>query len=73
MIVFRVLRVIITTILVVFLLIVGFFALLAYSVDHVVLTSSYFGEDLLYSETYSNLYTYVMDTYVPLLFGIALK
>ncbi len=65
MIIFRILRVLITVIIIIFLLAVGTFSLFAYSVDNVVFTSSYFGQELLYSGTYSYLYSYVIDTYVP--------
>ena len=65
MIIFRIIRLIITIILITFLLAVGTFSLFIYSVDNVVFTSSYFGEELLYSGTYSYLYNYIVDTYVP--------
>jgi len=66
MIIFRVLRIVITAVLVVFLLATGFLALLAYSINDVVATSEYFGNDLLYSGIYSEIYNYVIDKYVPM-------
>ncbi|MBN2879603.1 MAG: hypothetical protein JXN65_08225 [Clostridia bacterium] len=66
MIIFRVLRIALTAVLIVFLLATGFLALLAYSINNVVATSEYVGNDLLYSGIYSEMYTYVIDKYVPM-------
>lgn len=66
MILLKILRVLITIVLVVALLLVGFVSLPVFSLTSVVLTSSYFGEDLLDTGAYSYAFSYLVDNYVPL-------
>lgn len=57
----RIIRIVITALLVIFLLAVGSIAMITYSVQDVVLDSSYFSVDLLYSGAYNNALDYVLD------------
>ncbi len=63
--IFKVLRLFITIVLVAFLLASGFLSLFIISVQSIILKSSYFTEELLYSGVYTDIYNYIMDAYIP--------
>ena len=65
MFILRFFRVVITVVLVIALLAVGTISIFIFSVSNAVLKSTYFSEDLVEADTYSFIYNYGLDSYVP--------